>query len=121
MKLLFQSPPFAKTTESYDGTTWTTLSDSNFQGRGSGGFGTQTDGVSYGGEAAPAATILVVTEQWNGTAWANTANLPDTSGYVSGNAGSASAGFSIGGFVTNATREFSGQTVATTASTLTTS
>jgi len=116
------SPSFCKTTESYDGTSWTTLSDSNFGGRGSGGFGTQSDGVSYGGEAAPASTILTVTEQWDGTAWVSTANLADTNGYSSGNAGSASAGLSIAGFPnTNTTREFSGQTSTITASTLTTS
>jgi len=117
------SPSFSGTTESYDGTSWTTLSDSNFKGRGSGGFGTQSDGVSYGGEPAPASPILTNTEQWNGTAWDNTANLPDTASYVAGNAGLASAGLSIGGVhpITNVTREFSGQTSTVTASTLTTS
>ena len=115
---------FVRTSQSYDGTTWTAVASSSMGGRNCAGFGTQSDGVSAGGEAAPATNGLYRTEQWDGTGWTNVANLSTNSQHAAPG-GDAPAGLYMGGTgapsLVNTTQEFARTVETVTASTLTTS
>jgi hypothetical protein len=67
--LIFGGDGSSTATESYNGTSWTTLSPLNTGRSEGGGSGTQTDSICYGGYAAPSPTGA--TELWNGTSWTN--------------------------------------------------
>ena len=115
---------FVRTSQSYDGTTWTAVASSSMGGRNCAGFGTQSDGVSAGGEAAPATAGLYRTEQWDGTGWTNVANLSTNSQHAAPG-GDAPAGLYMGGTgapgLVNTTQEFTKSTTALNIKTISTS
>ena len=115
---------FVRTSQAYDGTSWTSVASSSLGGRNCAGFGTQSDGVSAGGEAAPATAGMFRTEQWDGTGWSNVANLSTNSQHAAPG-GDAPAGLYMGGTgapsLVNTTQEFERTVETVTASTLTTS
>ena len=55
--------------ETFDGSSWTEVSDLNQERAYLGGFGTTTAGIAVGGFNPPNATQLGNTETWNGTSW----------------------------------------------------
>jgi hypothetical protein len=62
------TPPYISNTESWNGSTWTTVNSLN-TARGEGaGSGTQTAGLCYGGSTGSATGA---TELWNGSTWTN--------------------------------------------------
>ena len=99
-------------TESWNGSTWTNLSATvgAFNG-GNHGAGTQASGLVFGPRSGNH------TEEWNGTNWVTNVSYSTTRGGNS--AGTSSSAILVGGFTgsanSNATEEFTGQTVATTA------
>jgi hypothetical protein len=68
-------PTFNTTTESYNGTSWTTVNPVN-TGRGLvGGTGTQAAAFIFGGQLPPT-NQTQATENWNGTSWTSGTNYP---------------------------------------------
>jgi hypothetical protein len=91
----------AKTTESYDGTTWTEVADMALIRRYFVGVGTQTAALACGGTAPPIDNV----ESWDGTSWTEIADLvrspsspgsPSQSGYATGFGSTTSAMFNGG-------------------------
>jgi hypothetical protein len=54
-------------TESYNGTSWTSVNSMNTGRYGTAGCGTQTAALAFGGALQLA--IVDKTESWNGTSW----------------------------------------------------
>ena len=84
-------------TESWDGSSWTEVSDLN-TGRdnlfGLGVLGTQA--LATGGRAAPSPDAVAVTEQWNGSSWTEVGDLNQTRKW-GGSCGTYTAGAIAGG------------------------
>ena len=65
-------------TESWNGSAWTTLTESsntNIQGEGAGSCGTQTDALLFGGSIYDSSGPSARTEAWNGSTWTEVADL----------------------------------------------
>ena len=80
--LLFDGSPAGadstNITESYDGTTWTEVADTNVPRKLLVGCGTQTAALACGGVAPPPTPVgpnLQECESWNGTSWTEIADL----------------------------------------------
>ena len=59
--------PIAGNTESWDGSSWTEVSDLNTARFAGGGFGIYTSALMAGGDSDPPQEAN--TEQWDGTSW----------------------------------------------------
>jgi hypothetical protein len=72
---------YISATESYDGSSWTTL-PASLPGNQSGGAGcgTQPSGITFGGEVAPKAQ----TNEWNGSAWTSGGAMNTGRQYLAG-------------------------------------
>ena len=66
-------------TESFNGSSWTSVNSLNTARRGSGGAGIQTAALYFGG-SSPGSNA---TESWNGTSWTSVANLNTGRGILS--------------------------------------
>jgi hypothetical protein len=111
-------PPMLNRTESYNGTSWTTVPGTLNTSRGAhiGGAGLQTAALAFGGDTNTF-TATSATEIWNGSTWtSNPTGLATARSRLAGNgtqtAALASAGFNNTAGVAN-TEEWSG-IVATT-------
>ena len=112
-------PPYSSATESYDGSSWTSLSPINTARQSATGFGIQTAAILAGGDTGSSSSA---TELWDGTSWANSpAELGTARGSLANNgAGTTTAGVVSGGSpTTGATEEYNDPVFAT--QTLTTS
>jgi hypothetical protein len=96
-------------TESYNGSIWTSVSSMNTGRYGLGLGGTQTLALGFGGNAYP---LTGATESWNGTSWTTlpaTMATPRTDGWGGGTQASAIYfGGATPGGNQNATEEFTG-------------
>jgi hypothetical protein len=65
--------PRKNSAESFNGTSWTTLPNTNItaEGRASAAGSPQTAGIIFGGAGPPGDTTLTTVESWNGSAWTN--------------------------------------------------
>ena len=92
-------------TESWNGTSWTTLGDLN-QGREflAGCGASNTAALAFGGDLPPNSAL---TESWNGTSWSETADLSTARRQLAG-AGTNTLALASGGTppATGATEEF---------------
>ena len=119
------APGVAGNTESYDGTSWSEVNNLVNE-RGSnhtmGGLNGQSSSITTGG-SSPSATST--TEIWNGTNWVTSASMAGNRFAHSAGGTSASGLVGLGDQPTPtmlvSTEEFTGETSAATASTLTTS
>jgi len=85
-------------TESYDGSSWTSVSGLNTaRGRGAGGVGaSNTSALGIGGVTNPGDATVANTESWNGSTWTEVNDLPEARS--DGNAfGTQSAAIKAGG------------------------
>ena len=84
---------------------------------------TGDSGAATGGRAEPSGTVRSVVEEWDGTSWKSTATLA-TARYSGVNGiGTKASGLFAGGSTptkTNATEEYTAETLTTTASTIST-
>ena len=85
------TPPRTAITESYNGTSWTEVSDLNLARYGLSGAGTTTAGLAFGGSVDPG--DKGETESWNGSSWTevNDLNTGDAQGAGFGTATAALA------------------------------
>ena len=94
-----------KGTESYNGSTWTTVANRNTARAQIVGFGTQALATLAGGySAGPGTPQFTETEQWDGTAWAissATLGTATRTGMGIGTQGSGTSGLLAGGFSTS--------------------
>ena len=121
--LVFGGTPMTTATESYNGTSWTTVNSLNTTRTQLTGGGIQTLAFAAGGNTPPANTKTGSTELWDGTSWTSSPPLT-TARAVLGGAGSLSSGIVFGGYTTTSvanTEKWSGPQTTITASTLTTS
>jgi len=103
--------PISAETESYNGTTWTSVNSLNTARAGIAGAGTQTAALAFGGSNPPG-TRLTSTETWNGTSWTASGSLPVAKKGMAG-FGTQTAAIGCGGYippVTAVTVSFNGST-----------
>jgi hypothetical protein len=113
-------PSVSGATESWNGTSWTSVNSMNTARKYLGGCGIQTAGLVFGG-ATP--SITAATELWDGTNWSSAPPMT-TARFTFTGSGTQAAGLQAGGQTpsfTNITEEFTGPQTTATASTLTTS
>ena len=110
-------------TESFNGSTWTSVNSMNTARYGLGLGGTQTLALAFGGNSSPGLTGA--TESWNGTSWTTlpaTMATARTDGWGGGTQTSAIYfGGATPGGNQNATEEFTGASIALQTKTITTS
>ena len=108
-------------TESYDGTSWTNVNSMLLSRESSGGSGTQTAALVFGGYDGSANTSN--SESWDGTSWVTAPSLGRSSSSSGAGAGLQTAAIQIGDAVSPnaATEEFTGETSALNVKTITTS
>ena len=100
-----------KYVESYNGSSWTNLSDANSERYHGGSIGQTQDSAGYvGGYSAPPPPLQSgKTELWNGSAWTETGDLQSGRQAFYGGAGTTSAGLVAGsGPANGATEVFNG-------------
>ena len=85
--------------ESYNGTSWTEITDVNTARRALPGSGTQTATVVFGGDTTGNYTgITGITESWNGSAWTEVNDLNTArANSASSQAGTSTAALNVGG------------------------
>ena len=109
-------------TEEYNGSSWTVAGSLPSARQGQGTSGTQTAGLAFGGQL-PSSTAENL--GYDGTSWSTRPSLATARGALAGGgAGTDALAIAFGGNVpphTGATEEFTGETSAITASTITTS
>jgi hypothetical protein len=81
--------------ESYNGTSWTELTDVNTARSNTAGAGSQTAALVFGG-ILPAVTA--VTEKWDGSSWTEVGDLNTARRYL-GSAGTQTAALAFAGYV----------------------
>ena len=84
------------TTNSYDGTTYTTVNSMNESRQISMNFGTSTSAIASGGELDGAPTSGK-TESWNGTSWTETTDLNTARRNGGGSGSDSTSGIVFGG------------------------
>jgi hypothetical protein len=101
---------YVGTTESWNGSTWTTLPANMNTARGYfAGCGTQTLALAFGGTPPTPATSS--TESWDGTSWTSNPTGLGTARYLLGGAGTQTSALAFGGSIpplTAATEEWTG-------------
>ena len=106
-------------TESYNGTSWTSVTSMNTARSSPGGAGTQTLAAAFGGDVPP---VTGATELWNGTSWITSTSMSSARSGPSG-AGTQANGLAFAGYTgttgSAATEEFTGASAV--AQTITTS
>ena len=90
------TPSVTANTQTFDGTSFTEVSDLNSARSGVGGAGTQTATLAYGGRTGPPG-IVTNTESWNGSAWTNSPTPLVTERNNMGAAGTSTEAWSIAG------------------------
>ena len=90
-------PAVDTSVETYDGSTWTAAPSANTArtNMGSNAIGSQAAGQVMGGYT-PGPTLNVISEQFNGTAWAEVGDL-NTGRWSGAGGGTITAGFYVGG------------------------
>jgi len=100
-------------TESYNGSSWTSVNSMNTARQSLGGVGIQTAALAFGGNSTPPGTTATgATELWNGTSWTNNPTGLATPRGAMGSAGTQTAGLGFGGYGPgnkNQTEEWTGQ------------
>jgi len=92
--------PYSAICESFNGTSWTEVSDVNTTRQNAGSSGIQTNGILFGGETAtPSYAIVATTNTWDGTSWTIAPGSLGTARYgvQEGAIGTASATLAVGG------------------------
>ena len=90
-----QNPPNAQT-ESWDGSSWTSVNSMNTGRASVGGCGIQTSALAFGG-GGPA--VSAATESWNGTSWTSVNSLNTAREKPTGAGVSNTAALAFGGIV----------------------
>jgi len=114
-------PPYtpSSSSESWNGTAWTSTPSLNTARQGVAGAGNQTATLAFGGVPPNSSEV----EGYDGTSWSTRPSL-GTARYTAVGSGTQTAALASGGgtpSVTNATEEFTGETTALNIKTFTTS
>jgi len=91
------SPGFNNTVETWDGTSWTEVSEINTARTGLGGSGSNSEGGLVFGGATPPNTLADVTESWNGSSWTELADLSTARKEIGGTGISSLSAIAFGG------------------------
>jgi hypothetical protein len=102
-----------KTSQEYNGTSWSGVTDMTYGRRQHSNIGTQTAGLIAGGNDANVTTPFIGCLEYNGTTWSGGGNLPVAMNGTAG-AGTQTAGLLT---VTTTSREYNGSSWATGGST----
>ena len=101
--------PSATNSYEYDGSSWASSVTMNRGGSQSSYAGLQTDGIAFGGSPT------TLTEGYDGTAWSTRPSMGTARYALAGSSGTSTSALGCGGEVTpqtNATEEFTGETVS---------
>ena len=91
------------TTQTFDGSTYTTVNSMNTARRGLAGSGTQTAAIGFGG-ATPSPGYEVLTETWDGTSWAVAPVLATGRQFIAGAVQApSSSSLAFSGFISTGT------------------
>jgi hypothetical protein len=94
------STAFSAATESYNGTSWTSVNSLNTARECLAGAGTQTAALAFGGSTG---SLQEHTELWNGTAWtSNPTGLATARDDLAG-AGTQASALAAGGYIPTVT------------------
>ena len=93
--------------ESWNGSSWTEDADLNSKLAYGGGAGTVTAGVTFAGSGPGSTNYVNNTEEWDGSSWSETADLNTGRTEVSGCGPAQTAGFCIGGKVSDTRQSIS--------------
>ena len=85
------SGSYSGVTETWDGSSWTEVGDTNTARISGGGAGTSAAGLIFGGEPATGNT-----EKWNGTSWTEVNNL-NTARFFNAGSGTQTLALTFGG------------------------
>ena len=88
------------TSESWNNTSWTSITGFTTSRRASGGCGLQTAAINFGGSTAPGANDSALNEEWNGSSWSEKADL-NTARYSGNGMGNATSALYVNGYVTS--------------------
>jgi hypothetical protein len=112
-KTAFSTPTDAEktnATESFDGSTWSTLpATMNTTRHGIGGAGTQTAALAFGGGVSPGATPTTATESYDGSTWTSVNSMNTSRRYISG-CGTQTLALAASGFPGGGVEEWDGST-----------
>ena len=113
------SPAVTAVTQSWNGSSWTTVSGGNMNSSRYqvGAAGTQTAGLAFGGGAVNTDTVSSATELWNGSTWTSSPTSLTTARSAGGGIGTQSAAIYFSGALqpgggSPATEEWTGTAVA---------
>ena len=100
-----QSPPTQKvaSTESFNGTTWTEVSNLNTGRQETTGWGTSNTSAICAGGQSPSPGYQAITEEWDGSAWTEVADLNAGSVQRTALGTTINQGFNAGGYATGLT------------------
>ena len=87
----------SNTVSDYDGTCWTAGTAANTARPDLGFVGIQTSAIVMGGWLPPGSPLFAITEQWNGTAWTEVADLGTGRAISSGAGASVTSGLCVAG------------------------
>ena len=94
-------PPVIANVESYNGSSWTEITDVNSARTNAASDGTQTSAIIGGGDGGPSNAL---TETWNGSSWTEVSDL-NTGRDAMGGAGTVPAFLAFGGWQTRSETE----------------
>jgi hypothetical protein len=94
--LAFGGQPVTAVTESYNGTSWTTVNSLNTPRQQTTGAGTQTAAVAFGG-VSPGPTVTGATEEYDGTSWTSNPTSLSVARYALSSSGTQGAALAFGG------------------------
>jgi hypothetical protein len=90
------APSITANTQTFDGTSFTEVSDLNTARNGHGGAGTQTATLAYSGRTGPT-SFINNTESWDGSSWTNSPTPTITARNNMGAAGTSTSALMFGG------------------------
>jgi hypothetical protein len=121
----FTTPQVTGATESWNGTSWTTVNSLNTARTQLSGAGlTSSSVIAFGGNSAYPNNLQSATELYDGSTWTSVPPMTTARMTIGGGIGTQASALTAGGFtpsLTAATEEWTGAQTTATASTLTTS
>ena len=96
--LIFGSAAVVTTSESWNGTSWATITGYTTARRASGGCGLSTAAINIGGSTAPGTNDSKLVEEWNGSSWSEKADI-NQARYSGDGMGNSTSALYVNGYV----------------------
>ena len=96
--LIYGSGAVGNVSESWNNTSWTTITGFTTSRRASGGCGLQTAAINIGGSTAPGTNDSVLVEEWNGSSWSEKGDI-NQARYSGDGMGNSTSALYVNGYV----------------------